>query len=290
MLQPHRRVIPKIVLIFSVFCLAALAVMGFGGDIAPLPAKQWNQENLAKIQSAAAEPVTFAVMGDSRDNPMVFGGVLNKVDRDSDLAFVIHLGDMVREANLGQYQTFFTVARQNLHKPLLAVVGNHELYGDQDLDLFHQIFGQDYYAFQIGQNYFIVINDAAEEEGMSQAQLRWLEAELQKSQNYKTRMVFCHIPMYDPRDGDKPHCQKPEEAAKLLALFKKYNVTHVFAGHIHSYYAGDWKGLPYTITGGAGAPLSGTDPQHAFYHYLKVSLRGDQVQIQVAPLAEPAGK
>jgi predicted phosphodiesterase len=290
MFQHLRRVIPKIVLIFSAFCLAAWAGVGFAGDIAPLPAKQWNQENLAKVQSAAAEPVTFAVMGDSRDNPPAFGGLLKKVDRDSELAFVIHLGDMVREAELEQYQTFFTVVRQNLHKPLLAVVGNHELTGDRDLKLFHPMFGPDYYAFQIGQNYFIAINDAAEEEGMSQAQLRWLEAELQKSQNYKTRMVFCHIPLYDPRDGDKPHSLKPEEAAKLSALFKKYNVTHVFAGHIHSYYAGDWKGLPYTITGGAGAPLVGTDPQHDFYHYLKVSLQGDQVQIQVAPLAEPAGK
>jgi predicted phosphodiesterase len=290
MFQHLRRVIPKIVLIFSVFCLAAWAGVGFAGDIAPLPAKQWNQENLAKVQSAAAEPVTFAVMGDSGGNPLVFGGLLKKVDRDSALAFVIHLGDMVREAGLEQYQTFFTVVRQNLHKPLLAVVGNHELTGDRELNLFHPMFGPDYYAFQIGQNYFIVINDAAEQEGMSQAQLSWLEAELQKSQNYKTRMVFCHIPLYDPRNVDKPHALKPEEAAKLSALFKKYNVTHVFAGHIHSYYAGDWKGLPYTITGGAGAPLVGTDPQHAFYHYLKVSLQGDQVQIQVAPLAEPASK
>jgi predicted phosphodiesterase len=290
MFQHHRRVFPKLVLIFSLFCLAAWARMGFACDIAPLPANQWNQENLAKIQSTAAEPLTFAVMGDSRDNPPVFGGVLKKVDNDPDLAFVIHLGDMVREAELEQYQTFFTVVRQNLHKPLLAVVGNHELNGDRDLEIFHQIFGPDYYAFQIGQNYFIVINDTAEEEGMSQAQFRWLEAELQKSQSCKTRMVFCHIPLDDPRDGDKPHSLKPEEAAKLSALFKRYKVTHVFAGHIHSYYAGDWKGMPYTITGGAGAPLAGTDPQHAFYHYVKVSLRGDQVMIQVAPLGEPAGK
>jgi len=290
MFQFHRRVIPKIVLIFSVFCLAAWAGVGFAGEMAPLPAKQWNQENLAKVLSAAAEPVTFAVMGDSRDNPPVFGELLKKVDSDSELAFVIHLGDLVREAELDQYQTFFTAVRQNLHKPLLAVVGNHELIGDRDLDLFHPMFGPDYYAFQIGQNFFIAINDAAEEEGMSQAQLRWLEAELQKSQNYKTRLVFCHIPLYDPRDGDKPHSLKPGEAAKLSALFKKYKVTHVFAGHIHSYYAGDWEGLPYTISGGAGAPLAGTDPQHYFYHYLKVSLQGDRVQIQVAPLAEPAGK
>jgi len=148
MFQFHRRVIPKIVLIFSVFCLAAWAGVGFAGEMAPLPAKQWNQENLAKVLSAAAEPVTFAVMGDSRDNPPVFGELLKKVDSDSELAFVIHLGDLVREAELDQYQTFFTAVRQNLHKPLLAVVGNHELIGDRDLDLFHPMFGPDYMPFK----------------------------------------------------------------------------------------------------------------------------------------------
>jgi len=96
--------------------------------------------------------------------------------------------------------------------------------------------------------------------------------------------VFLHIPLYDPRDGEKPHSLKPEEASQLLALFKKYHVTHIFAGHIHAYYAGAWEGLPYIITGGAGAPLSGTDPQHAFYHYLKVTIRGSQVQVQVRPV------
>ena len=149
--------------------------------------------------------------------------------------------------------------RQNLHKPLLAVIGNHELYGEGGLELYHEIFGPDDYAFQINHNYFIVVNDAAKE-GLSPEQLRWLEAELQKSQAAKTRLVFLHIPLFDPRGGENHHCLRPEQAAKLLALFKKYKVTHVFAGHIHDYYTGTWDGVPYTITGGAGAPLYGTDP------------------------------
>jgi len=116
-------------------------------------------------------------------------------------------------------------------------------------------------------------------------QLRWLEDELQKSQTYKTRLVFMHIPLFDPRTGEKkPHSLNPEDAAKLLTMFKKYNVTHVFVAHIHDYYAGSWEGVPYTITGGAGAPLYGQDPQHAFYHYLKVTLRDKQAQVQVRPL------
>ena len=74
-------------------------------------------------------------------------------------------------------------------------------------------------------------------------------------------------------------------ASRLAALFKKYRVTHIFAGHIHSYFTGTWDGVPYTISAGAGAPLYGTDPEHFFYHYLKVNVKGDKVQVQVRRLA-----
>jgi hypothetical protein len=116
-----------------------------------------------------------------------------------------------------------------------------------------------------------------------------LEAELQKSQPYKTRLVFLHVPLYDPRKGQKePHSLQPETASRWLALFQKYKVTHVFAAHIHSYYANAWDGIPFTISGGAGAPLyNNEDPEHAFFHYLKVSIQGDRVQIQVRPLPHP---
>lgn len=283
-------VFDKINLAISVLCIFALVGIGYAAETAALPAKQWNQDNLNKLKGLPAGPLSFAVLGDNRDNPAVFGRVLKKVDWDSSLTFAIHLGDMVKKADLEQYETFFKEVRQNLHKPLLTVIGNHELYGEQGLKLYQDIFGPDYYAFQIQQNYFIVVNDAAKE-GMHQEQLRWLEEELQKSQTYKTRLVFLHIPLYDPRSGDKkPHSLQPQEAAKLLALFKKYNVNHVFAAHIHDYYAGDWEGLPFTITGGAGAPLYGDDPKHAFYHYLKVTLNDQQVQIQVRPLPAEASQ
>ena len=43
--------------------------------------------------------------------------------------------------------------------PFLTVVGNHDLGKDQDLTLYREIFGPDYYAFPLKDNYFIVVND-----------------------------------------------------------------------------------------------------------------------------------
>ncbi len=287
MFRLYRRVFPGIVLAGLVLCLAALAGPGFTADTAPLPARQWNQENLERIKGLAAEPLTFAVLGDSRDNPAVFGRILQKVDRDPNIAFVIHLGDLVSKANLQDFQTFFEEVRLSLHKPLLAVIGNHEFKGEQGPEFFRQIFGPEDFAFQLDQHYFIMLNDS-DRQGIREEQFRWLEAELQKSQDCLTRMVFLHIPLFDPNYSEKPHCLKPAEAARLLTLLKKYKVARIFAGHLHSYYAGDWDGVSYTITGGAGAPLYGTS-RHAFYHYVKVTVQDKQVQIEVRPLSEAAG-
>ena len=274
----------KIKLALLLLCILVLPVLGRAAEKGPLPATNWNPANLARIKASVAKPLTFAVLGDDRDNPAVFDPLLQEVDRDPAITFVIHLGDMVKKVDLDQYRTFFGEVRRNLHQPLLAVIGNHELYGEHGLELYHQMFGPDYYAFSLHDNYFIMLNDAGKE-GVGAEQWRWLEDELKKSQAARTRLVFLHVPLYDPRGGENHHCLTPELASRLTALFKKYRVTHVFAGHIHSYFTGTWGGVPYTITAGAGAPLYGTDPEHYFYHYLKVTIKGDKVQVQVRRLA-----
>jgi hypothetical protein len=97
------------------------------------------------------------------------------------------------------------------------------------------------------------------------------------------------MPLFDPRGGTHRHSLSPESGHRLATLFKKYRVTHIFAGHIHGYFEGRWEGVPYTITAGAGAPLYGDDPRHFFYHYLKVAVTGDGVQVQVRRLESAGG-
>ncbi len=267
-----------------VFLLLFLACLGPAAADEPLPARQWNQENLSKIAGLAAEPLRFVVMGDNRDNPEVFGKVLSQADQERDFTFAIHLGDMVKKVDLGQYRIFFDEVRQHYYKPLVTVIGNHELYGEGGLELYRKMFGPDYYAFRVGDNYFIALDDNSKEV-LTAEQLRWLEDELKKSRSCKTRLVFLHIPLFDPSGSPKPHSLPPESASKLLALFKKYQVTHIFAAHLHGYYEGSWDGLPFTITGGAGAPLYGKNTRHDFYHYVTVTITGGKVQVQVWPLA-----
>jgi 3',5'-cyclic AMP phosphodiesterase CpdA len=281
----HREKSP--ILACGLVILLLLAWMGaaLGADAGALPVRDWNRDNLKQIKVPAGNSLTFAVLGDNRSNLPVFEQVLKHMQRDPSLAFAIDVGDLVETGTVENFRNFLDQIRRNLHRPLLTVLGNHDLKKDRSAGPYRHIFGPEHYAFQIKDNYFIVVNDAKDYQ-ISEAQWRWLERKLKKSQSYKTRLVFLHAPLFDPRGGENHHALPEGTGRRLANLFRRYHVTHVFAGHIHGYFSGDWDGVPYTITAGAGAPLYGTDPQHYFYHYLKVSLSEGKVHIEVQRLGE----
>jgi hypothetical protein len=269
--------LPAAKLSLIILWLLAWTVAGLA---AALPAKDWNPRQVERLQAPAGDKLTFAVLGDNRSNPEIFGRVLKDMTGDPSLTFAIDVGDMVEGGTLEQFDEFFKQIRSAGRLPFLTAAGNHDLGKNQDLTLYREIFGPDYYAFPLQNNYFIVVNDT-EPNGVGEVQWGWLEKELKASQSYKTRLVFLHTPLFDPRGGDKHHCLPEAAGRRLAALLRQYRVSHIFAGHIHSYFSGNWDGVPYTITGGAGAPLYGTDPNHFFHHYLKVTLQGGEVRFEV---------
>jgi serine/threonine-protein phosphatase CPPED1 len=277
--------IPPFTVVVLLLSLLVGVHTGLGADPGSLPAHDWNRDNLERIQVPAGDSLTFAVLGDNRSNPAVFKQILQSMHHDPGLTFAIDVGDLVETGTVANFKNFLDQVRQQLSIPFLTAIGNHDLEKDHGAELYRQIFGPDYYAFQIKDNYFIVINDV-EKTGVGAEQWDWLEKELKKSQSYNTRLVFLHTPPFDPRRDQKPHALPEEAGRKLTALFRQYHVTHVFAGHIHGYFSGDWQGVPFTITAGAGAPLYGSDPQHFFYHYLKVTLKDGKVDIKVQRLTE----
>lgn len=278
----HRKIQVALIL---VLCLLPLSGPAAGDDQSSLPARHWNQSNLSRIKVSNPNSLTFAVFGDSRDNEAVFGQLLKQVDQDPDFAFAVQVGDLVPDGELGNFRSFIKQVKHYLRLPLLTVIGNHDIQ-NRGRDYYLLIFGQYYYSFHLNNNYFIMVDDAGIT-SFTEKQLRWLAEELQKSQSFQRRFVFLHIPLFDPRQDTPPHALAPEYGWRLADLFKKYKVTHIFTGHIHGYYTGKWSGVPYTITGGGGAPLHGTDPQYYFFHYLKVTVNGDQVRIQVQRVLEP---
>ncbi len=263
--------------------IASLFILGFGvfeiwDHYIPPSVRDWNKREISKIKVDPAD-FSFAVFGDHKGHEFVFEPLLRDVARDKQIAFAIELGDLVRQGRMWFYRRFLGEVEKNLSIPFLAVIGNHDLY--RGSGNYREIFGSTYYSFQIGQAYFIALDTSARFR-FEQAQRQWLEAELQKSQASKIRFVFAHVPLFDPRGRPEfVKCLSEKDAKDLLDLFRRYHVTHFFASHIHGYFSSRWDGVPYTITGGAGAGLHGKDPEHFFHHYIKVHVSDSGLEMEV---------
>jgi len=256
--------------------LASLCILLFIGitvwnSSAPLSIHNRNQRELSRITVADPHDFTFAVMGDNKGNRSVFEPLLRDTGQDKEIAFALDDGDLVRKGRVGLYRRFLHQVQGHLAIPFLTAIGNHDLDDDGSDKNYRDIFGPTYYSFQVGQGYFIVL-DAVTEAGFDKAERRWLEQELQRSQTAKARFVFMHVPVFDPRGGQFHKSLPDNDQKDLLDLFRRYKVTHLFASHLHGYFSGVQAGVPYTVTGGAGGSLQGTDPEHFFYHYIKVHL------------------
>jgi len=251
--------------------------------------QDWNYVQKEKIDAISPQPdsFTFAVFGDNKKSITTFNSLIDRVNWD-DVQFSVETGDLIDNMFDGQseYQTYVAQI-ERLRQPLFVIPGN--LATERNSCAYNRLFGRLYYSFTFGEAYFIALN-GSHEDGLGPQQYDWLVKELKKAQPYRYRFVFMYIPLYDPGTGPYQlgHSLKNKKVAEQLnALFDKNRVTMVFTAHVHGYYAGTWHKTPFTITGGAGAELGCTDPEHYFYHYIKVNVTPDGVQYQVEKVGTP---
>jgi len=229
---------------------------------------------------------SFAVFGDNKNSARTFENLISKLN-DDNILFAIDDGDLVYDGENEKFR-FFLNQVKDLNKPLLTVFGNHEAR-EKGRAEYYDLFGLFYYSFNVGNNYFIILDDSNEKD-LNDEQLAWLKNELKISQSYKNRFVFMHVPLYDPRKGEykKGHSLDDLSFAKdLNNLFDENNVTLLFVSHIHGYYNGTWGRTPYIITGGGGAELAGSDSKHYFYHYIRVNIDNNSMKYDVIKLKSP---
>jgi 3',5'-cyclic AMP phosphodiesterase CpdA len=224
--------------------------------------------------SSADASFTFAVAGDSRDNPKVYGKVLEAVMSDG-AEFLLHTGDLVNKGTDSQW-TEFGETMAGFALPFYPVPGNHDgLDGELDGYLAHSGAPAAHYSFDQEPVHFTMAD--SHHGGITARELAWLRDDLSTT-TQPVKMVVLHHPPFDP-DGTDHIMAFGNEG--FMALMAEQEVDYVFAGHIHAYAQEERDGVLYTITGGAGAPLYGGDHPLAYHHYLRVIVRGKDVTIEV---------
>jgi predicted phosphodiesterase len=229
---------------------------------------------LTVTPTGALPQLTFAVCGDSRDNPRVYRRMLEAVTAGG-CEFLIHTGDLVNQGTEAQWQEF-TETMAGLALPFYPVPGNHDgLDGELDGFLAHSGAPAPHYSFDQGPVHFTLAD--SHHGGITAAERAWLREDLSVT-GQPIKMLFLHHPPFDPDGTDHIMAFGNEP---FMALMVEQGVDYVFAGHIHAFAQEERDGVLYTITGGAGAPLYAQDHPQAFHHYLRVTVLGEGVTIEV---------
>jgi Icc protein len=224
--------------------------------------------------AVADSVLVFAVCGDSRSNPSQYGRLLQAVMADGS-RFLINTGDLVNQGTEAEWQAFL-VPMAGFTLPFYPVPGNHDgLDGKLDGYLSYSGAPAAHYSFDRDLVHFTLADSHGG--GVAAGELAWLRDDLIATKQ-PVKMVFLHHPPFDPDGTDHIMAFGNEP---FMALMAEQGVDYVFAGHIHAFAQAERDGVVYTITGGGGAALYSADHPQAFYHYLRVTVRSEQVTIEV---------
>ena len=252
-----------------------------------------------------SQAFTFVVLGDNRgddsgDQPPAFSEVLQEVERVGP-AFVLDSGDMIyghtsEETRVRDQWRRYREAIQRFRPPIFHVPGNHDLWDEPSARIYRELWGNPYFSFDYGNSRFIGLDTETANGHLGEEQLHWLETQF-RGLTQTNVFVFLHRPLF-PVDGgigsslDKFESER-DQIHQLFVRNRKF-VRGVFAGHEHLYSFQPRDGVPYYISGGAGAPLYIAPELGGFHHFLRVQVRGDQVEVElnkgcapVRPLEHP---
>ncbi len=234
--------------------------------------KSWEGEPVS-VTPADAGSVRFAIFGDvtGSESPFAsrktgyyaFQKIIEAIAaRRPD--FTVSTGDLATGATQLAYRRVRVLLRK-LPFPIVVTPGNHDVvhYNKVHAQFFHALFGSDHGDITVGQVRLILINNALGT--IMDEQWKWLDQTFAKPSEAEFTLVFCHKPVFDPREDAFYGMEVRSHAERLHELFKKHSVSAVFSGHIHSLLHLEKDGVTYVISGGGGSKLKSAEDTH---HYL----------------------
>ena len=186
-------------------------------------------------------------------------------------AFVIATGDLVNKpGDPAQIAEYLRIAgKLDRAIPLYNVAGNHDVGNvptSETIAAYERHFGPDHYTFTTPALTGIVLDsslihspDGAPD--LAAAQLSWLNSELGKARRDASKpvIVFQHHSWFltEGNEPDQYFNIPRERRGQYLALFHRFGVKWLFAGHYHRNAEGHDGEIRMITTGPVGKPLGG---------------------------------
>ncbi len=271
----------RVILAVGAALVLAVATGAFGPVGAEAVTATMCDSALTQIESDGftGDRFTFCVIGDTRVPGLaeIFPQNLREMNLLAP-AFIVDVGDLIMGANTvsminRQWDDFSRVCAAS-QVPLVPLVGNHDVWDWQSRAIYRQRIGPLAFSFSYGNAHFICLDteEPGHKSDIGPAQLRWLKEDLEAHRSATNIFVFMHMPVWGYAYGSN-------WLSEVHPLLVKYPVKAVFAGHEHIYRKDVVDGIPCFITGGGGAEIG--RGEGSFYHYMHVSVKGEQVNFAV---------
>lgn len=184
-------------------------------------------KNLALLNTITitSDTFKFAFISDSHYFYDGLQEVINHINKNDDIEFVIHGGDITEQALLKEYEIFYDIMTE-LKKPYLTVIGNHDYNSNGSL-IYSRMFGDFNYTFQFNNNKFVFFDNIVWESEKN-PDFDWLSAELQNNESFNQVFVIGHIPPLADQFT-------PEMTETYEKLMSDNEVSLSLNGHTHSY-------------------------------------------------------
>jgi 3',5'-cyclic AMP phosphodiesterase CpdA len=242
-----------------------------------------NMQAIRKLHPQPDGSFSFIVLGDNRDGEDVYRALLGQVNdytaAHSGAAkplFVLHTGDMVAHGTTAEWQRYAEL-RDICKLPMVHVRGNHEIRAAGGASNFARFVGNTMWIFDCAGCRFVGLDNSNGHFTPDAIAVLRKYLGLPGSDGRppllkapQRSFVAIHEPPYvgrwqvhalrsDAKGGRGDEFMRAVSAAKVSA---------VFCGHIHMHDEMTIGGVPYIISGGAGAPLYGKlgfgDAEHGF--------------------------
>ena len=152
--------------------------------------------------------------------------VIDDINNNDEILFVVFGGDIADQALLKEFEIFYDIMK-GLKKPYLTVIGNHD-YNANGSIIYKEMFGDYNYSFVFNNNKFVFFDDIIWESNKD-PDFDWLSLELSDNAAYNQVFTFAHIPPTSPDFND-------EMEQRYRSILLENNVSLVVHGHTHSYF------------------------------------------------------
>lgn len=204
---------------------------------------------------------TFLAFGDIQTGIDAFDEVVEAVNREEGIDFILMLGDLTQRATPEEFAEV-EEAFARIRWPIYSTPGNHDVF---ERRTYQDRFGRASYSLVHRGARFTSVDSASG--GLDPRTWEWVEGWFREGRD-QLHVAFSHIPAIEVLGIRGGQWNSPREGRKFVGLGLAHRLDLLLFGHIHTYDGYSLGGIPTHISGGCGAIPERLDGIER--HYLRV--------------------